>query len=182
VTPIFAKGNKRTLARLRNFRKEAHHDKVPRVALRVQAIMLSIEGSTCRQIAKSLQVSRGRVYEWVIAWNQHGIEGLKEGHRSGRPKGLTERQLELLKDIVDSGPLANGLNSGVWTSPLVAEIIFEEFGVSYHPGHVRKILNQIGLSVQRPTTQIAAADIKAQRKWTRYTYPNLKKTPKKTGH
>jgi len=32
---------------------------------------------------------------------------------------------------------AHGLNTGVWTSPLIALIIHEEFGVSYHPGHVR---------------------------------------------
>src|SRR5207244_10805727 len=45
-------------------------------------------------------------------------------------------------------------------------------------GHVRKLLQQLGYSVQRPTTRLVQADVKQHRKWVRYTYPNLKKTPK----
>jgi hypothetical protein len=54
-------------------------------------------------------------------------------------------------------------------------VIHEEFGVDYHPGHVRKLLHRLGCSVQRPTTRLVQADPKAQNKWIRYTYPNLKK-------
>ena len=82
-----------------------------------------------------------------------------------------------LRDIVESGPVAHGLQTGIWTSINLAEIIAEEFGVVYHPGHVRKLLRQIGLSVQRPTTRLIQADPALQRKWTRYTVPNLKKKP-----
>ncbi|HEY9170900.1 MAG TPA: winged helix-turn-helix domain-containing protein, partial [Verrucomicrobiae bacterium] len=45
----------------------------------------------------------------------------------------------------------------------------------YHPGHVRKLLHRLGCSVQRPTPRLVQADPKAQNKWIRYTYPNLKK-------
>jgi transposase len=107
-----------------------------------------------------------------------GGEGLKEGHRSGRPAQLTVGQRQDLHDIIESGPVAYGLNTGVWTSPLIAAIIAEEFDVTYHPGHVRRLLHRIGLSVQRPTTRLVKADPPEQRKWTRYTYPNLKKKRK----
>jgi transposase len=86
-----------------------------------------------------------------------------------------------LTDILDSGPVAHGLDTGIWTSPLVAQVIREEFDRSYHPGHVRRLLRQLGYSVQRPTTRLAQADMGQKRKWTRYTYPNLKKTPKEKG-
>jgi len=33
---------------------------------------------------------------------------------------------------------------GVWTSPIIGLIIQDEFQVSYHQGHVRKILNRAG--------------------------------------
>jgi transposase len=105
--------------------------------------------------------------------------GLLEGHRSGRRPKLTEEDRQRLFDIVDSGPVAYGLQTGVWTSPIIAEVINEEFDVSYHPGHVRRLLRNIGLSVQRPTTKLAAADPKKQNKWIRYTQPNLKKKPEK---
>jgi transposase len=33
---------------------------------------------------------------------------------------------------------------------MIAWVIEEEFGVEYHPGHVRKLLHRWGFSVQRP--------------------------------
>src|SRR5207249_3468350 len=104
--------------------------------------------------------------------------GLWEGHRSGRPRGLSPEEREKLCDILDSGPAAYGLVTGIWTSPLVRQVIEEEFGQPYHSGHVRKLLQQLGYSMQRPTTRLVQADLKQYRKWVRYTYPNLKKTPK----
>jgi transposase len=178
MTPIFAKAQARTRRHILTLRQEAQTDKAPRVALRLQAILLSLDGHTAPEIASLLHVHRTRVHAWVCNWNEHGIDGLKEGHRSGRPRELTGAQRQQLHDIIESGPVAYGLNTGVWTSPLLTNVIEDEFDVEYHPGHVRKLLHQLGISVQRPTTRLVQADPKAQRKWTRYTYPNLKKTPK----
>jgi len=178
MNPIFAQADYHTRRKLLTLRQEAQTDKAPRVALRLQALLLSADGHTPPQIADLLHVHRTRVHAWVCRWNEHGQEGIKEGHRSGRPCELTHTQLQQLHDIVESGPVAYGFNSGVWTSPVLAGVIQVEFGVDYHPGHVRKLLHRLGCSVQRPTTRLVQADPKAQHKWIRYTYPNLKKTPK----
>jgi transposase len=58
---------------------------------------------------------------------------------------------------------------------MIARVIAEEFAVSYHAGHVRKVLKAMGFSVQRPRRQLAKADPIAQDRWQRYTYPRLKK-------
>jgi transposase len=42
---------------------------------------------------------------------------------------------------------------------------------------VRKLLHQMGFSVQRPRRVLARADAAAQDRWHRRTYPNLKKSP-----
>lgn len=177
----FAKGNVRTTHNLMLLRKQAHADKAPRVALRIQAIILSLEKHSPSEIAKLLHVPRSCVHEWINAWNQYRIDGLREGHRSGRRPRLTDEDKQRLVDIVDSGPAAYGLQTGVWTSPIITQVVEEEFDVKYHPGHVRKLLRNIGLSVQRPTTKLVAADPKKQNKWIRYTHPNLKKKPMKKG-
>jgi len=174
---VLAKGNRRTVVRLRRMRKEAQQDKMPRVALRVQGIMLSLDQYSPPEIARLLRVHRASVHSWICNWNAYGEDGLMEGYRSGRPSSLTGQQKEQLADIIESGPIAYGLQSGVWTSPIVGQIIREEFDVLYHPGHVRKLLKQLGFSVQRPATKLVRADISKQRRWIRYTYPNLKKTP-----
>lgn len=181
MQPIFARGNQRTCKNLLQWQHQAERERAPRVVLRLQAVRLSLQGHTAPQIARLLGVERTSVYDWICAWNAHRLNGLKEGHRSGRPPLLSAPQRERLVDIVDSGPVAYGFTTGVWTSPLLRHVIAEEFAVAYHPGHVRKLLHQLGCSVQRPTTRLVQADPAAQRKWVRYTYPNLKKKPKPKG-
>ena len=107
--------------------------------------------------------------------DKHQEQGLLEGHRCGRPAGLTPHQRQQLQDILDSGPLAYGFETGIWTSPVIRRVIEEEFGVKYHPGHVRRLLKQLGYSVQRPTTRLVQAHEAQKRKRVRYTYPTLKK-------
>jgi transposase len=178
MRPTFAQGKKATVTKLLELRRQAQKDKEPRVLLRIQGILMSLEGHTSGEIAQHLKVHRSTVPLWVEQWNHYGKEGLWEGHRTGRPSGLSAKDREKLCDILDSGPVAYGLETGIWTSPLVRQVIEEEFGQQYHVGHVRKLLQQLDYSVQRPTTRLVQADLKQKRKWVRYTYPNLKKTPK----
>jgi len=172
---IFAKGNKRTLNNLMDLRKQAMADNAPRVLQRIQGVILSLEKRSVSEVAQILHVHRTSAHAWITLWNEYGALSLYEGHRSGRPRQLSEQDKERLADIVESGPVAYGLNTGVWTSTIISMIIEEEFGVSYHPGHVRKLLHAIGFSVQRPTSKLVQADPKQRNKWIRYTYPNLKK-------
>ena len=177
MKPIYINADARARRHLLALRQEAQADKAPRVALRLQAVLLSADGHTPPDIAQLLHIHRSRVHQWIRNWIDHGLDGIKEGHRTGRHSELTPAQRQQLQDIIESGPVAYGLGAGIWTSNMVAEVIHAEYGVTYHPGHVRKILHQAGCSVQRPATRLVQADPKAQRKWTRYTYPNLKKTP-----
>jgi transposase len=178
---LFAKGNRRTVAHLEALRRQAHADKAPRVALRIQGVMLSIDKHSATRIAGLLHVHRVTINSWINAWNVYGQDGLLEGYRSGRPTRLSDSQKEQLYDIIESGPVAYGLRSGVWTSPIIAGVILEEFGITYHAGHVRKLLRELGFSLQRPTTKLVQADPQKQNRWIRYTYPNLKKKPEKRG-
>lgn len=181
MQPVFAKGNSRTVEKLVDLRRQAQSDKEPRLVLRLQGILMSLDGLTVSEIAQRLRVHRSTVPLWIDHWNQYGEEGLLEGQRPGRPGGLKPECREKLSDILDSGPVAYGLETGIWTAPLISQILHEEFGLSYHPGHVRKLLKQLGYSRQRPTTRLIQADLAQKRKWVRYTYPNLKKTPKPKG-
>jgi transposase len=52
-------------------------------------------------------------------------------------------------------------------------VVEGEFGVVYHPGHMRKLLGDLGFSVQRPRRALARADLRQQDRWHRYIYPHL---------
>jgi len=165
----------KTYERLIRLRKQAERDGAYRVAKRLQAVVLNSQGRTSGELANLLTAPRSRVSEWLARYQAHGLEGLLEGHRSGRPLELTPAQRKQLDDILDSGPVAYGLDTGIWTSPMIAWVIKEEFGIHYHPGHVRKLLHRWGFSVQRPRRVLARANADQQDRWQRYTYPSLKK-------
>ena len=172
-----------TCRRLIALSKEAEKDGAYRVARRLRAVVLNSEGRTSGELAKILQAPRSKVSQWLQRYQRDGIEGLLEGYRSGRPSELSEKQQQQLGDILDSGPVAYGVDSGIWTSPMIAWVIETEFGVQYHPGHVRKLLRSWGFSVQRPRRVLARADAAAQDRWHRHIYPALKKKPARdTGH
>jgi transposase len=171
-----------TYQRLTRLSKEADRDGAYRVAKRLRAVVMNSDGHTSGELAEILQAPRSKVSEWLQRYQTEGIDGLLEGVRSGRPAELTAKQQQQLGDILDSGPVAYGLDSGIWTSPMIAWVIEEEFGVQYHPGHVRKLLHGWGL-VQRPRRVLARADAAAQDRWHRRIYPGLKKKRNRgTGH
>jgi transposase len=164
-----------THRKLIRLKKEAEREGEYRVAKRLHAVILNSEGQTSGNVSAILKAPRSKVSEWLRNFDAYGVEGILEGYRTGRPTYLTEAQHTCLGDIVESGPVAYGFDSGVWTSPMIARVIQEEFEVSYHPGHVRKLLKEIGFSVQRPRRVLRRANPKEQDRWHRYTFPSLKK-------
>lgn len=165
----------KTLGKLVRDKKDAERSGEYRVATRIHAVLLNNDGKTSGEIAAVLKSPRSCVSEWLRNYEAHGYDGLLEGHRSGRIPRLSGSDKTNLSDIIDSGPVAYGFLSGVWTSPMITRVIQEEFNQEYHHGHVRKLLAWLGFSVQRPKRLLAKADIQLQNKWRRYTYPNIKK-------
>lgn len=174
----FLRAHWQTVKRLFKLKKKTEQDGQYRLAKRIHAVVLNMEGRRSTEISTLLQSPRSVVSMWLKKYSDQGLEGLSEGHRSGRPRGLGEEEREQLTDIVDSGPVAYGFLSGVWTSPMIARVINEEFEIEYHPGHVRKMLHGLGFSVQRPKRLLARADAAKKAGWIRETYPEIKKKPK----
>jgi transposase len=166
-----------TVEKLRDLMREAESDGAYRVARRIHAVILNSDGRTSGDIASTLMVGRSRVSEWLRNYERDGYEALLEGVRPGRPAALDEKGRVRLADIVESGPVAYGFLSGVWTSPMIARVIAEEFGVRYHPGHVRRLLHALGFSVQRPKRLLVKADPEKRDRWHKIVYPALKRSP-----
>lgn len=179
MRPKILSGHWSRIKKLLGLKREAEQEGEYRVAKRIHAVVLNMEGQTSIEIADVLKAPRSKVWLWLKNYAAHGIDGLLEGHRSGRPCELSDKQIRVLGDIIDSGPVAYSFISGVWTSPMITRVINEEFGIKYHPGHVRKILHEIGFSVQRPKRMLARADEEKRSRWIRYTYPDIKKKPKR---
>lgn len=169
------------LRRLKKLLAHCEEENNLRVWKRAKSILLYLKDKKPDEISDLLDVGLKSVYRWVHRYDGEDVEGLYEADHTGRPPLLTEVQLERLEDILDSGPVAYGLTTGIWTCPTVQHVIEEEFGIHYHHDHVRKILHQMGFSVQRPAKKLALAKPELQQKWVRKTYPSLKKSANRQG-
>ncbi|MBD3315033.1 MAG: IS630 family transposase [Chitinivibrionales bacterium] len=54
-------------------------------------------------------------------------------------------------------------------------VIAHEFGVSYHPNHVSRILKKLGWTPQKPITKASRRDERSIEHWRKVTWPTIKK-------
>lgn len=91
---------------------------------------------------------------------------------------MSEEQREKLPELLSRGAPAHGFRGEVWTCERVAEVIRKEFGVSYHPAHISRLVRQLGLSLQRPARRTNQRDEAAiEHYWREERWPELKKGP-----
>lgn len=144
---------------------------------RGRAVLGYIEGRRVIDLAKEADVTRGSVNRWLQRYEAEGIDGLISRPRPGPARKLSDEQLSELAYLIEAGPLELGYTSGVWTGPMIADLIEDRFNVRYHNHHVPRLLHDLGFSVQRPRKRLAKADLAAQARWLRRALPAIKKKP-----
>jgi transposase len=142
---------------------------------RLRAWELKKEGWSQQQIADALGVSKGAVSQWMKRARQGGVEALKRQIAPGATPRLSEKQRHKLPELLARGAEAHGFRGDVWTCSRVATVIRKEFGVSYHPSHVSRLLKALGQSLQKPKRRANQRDEQAIEHWKEQRWPSLKK-------
>ena len=105
-----------------------------------------------------------------------GGDSLKRRPAPGAPPRLSEEQrARLLPELLARGAPAHGFRGDVWTCGRVAEVIRKEFGVSYHPAHVSRLLETLRQSLQKPQRRANQRDEEGIERWKEERWPSLKK-------
>ncbi len=142
---------------------------------KIRALLLTGTAEcTRREAAKFCEVEVRSIFRWQRQYVEGGLNGLKPLPRPGKKPMLEDEQRDELSKIIEAGPDAAGLDTGIWTARLVGELIRKRFGVSYSEGHVRKLLHKLGFSVQYPRKKLAKADLAAQEAWLKETLPAIR--------
>ena len=144
---------------------------------RRRAWQLSQQGWSQKKIAEALGVTEGAVSQWRKLGREQGEEGLRGKIAEGPPPRLCAEQLEQLPALLAQGAQAHGFRGEVWTTERVAELIKKQFGVSYHPAHMSRLLKRIKYSVQQPIERATQRDEQAIETWKQEQWPALKKSP-----
>ena len=132
---------------------------------------------TQAEIARQLGASRQSVSRWYMAWQRDQPGWLAGTGWAGRKPKLDKRQRKVLDKALRQGAQAHGFGTALWTLPRVATLIERLTGVSYHPGHVWKILGAMNWTLQRPAKQARERNEKARREWVAERWPAIKKKP-----
>ena len=111
---------------------------------RIRAWELKQEGWKQRDIATALGVSEGAVSQWMRRAREAGVEGLRHPPPQGAPSRLSAEQRRVLLDMLSRGADAFGFPDPAWTGPRAARLIYQYFGVSYHPNYVTALLQDLG--------------------------------------
>ena len=96
---------------------------------RVRAVHLLAKGKTYLFVVEAAEVSPRTLARWMRRYLKHGLVGLRDSKRPGRPPGLTPAQLALLKAMVCRPPKDFGLRGETWTAPLLAAWAERSFGI-----------------------------------------------------
>ncbi len=127
------------------------------------------------QIAQLVGVHPQSVRRWKREYDAGGLKALSARTHRGPPCRLdAERKQELL-GLLAAVPQTHGYPGHLWTTWLVAQLIHDRFGVSYHHDHVGVILHQLGYSYQRPALRARERDEVRIAAWRLETWPAIVK-------
>jgi transposase len=169
------------LAVLATFRKDAKRRGDLDEWRRAKVVLGYVEGQRVVELAGQVDVTRGSVNRWLQWYEADGVDGLRTKKAPGAARKLSKEQEAELVDLIRGSPLAAGFSTGLWTGPMVGEVIRDRFGVSYHNHHVPRLLHRLGFSVQRPRKRLARADADKQGVWLSERLPAIKKKQRPVG-
>ena len=144
---------------------------------RFRAWELKRQGRSQRLIAAALGVTPGAVSQWLTRVREGGVDGLRRRVAPGRVAKLTAEQRAHLPGLLAWGARAWGFEGEVWTTPRVAAVIEQAFGVRSHPAHVSRLLRAIGGSPQQPIQRATQRTEAAIAAWYATRWPALKQGP-----
>jgi transposase len=150
-----------------------------REARRRQAWELKQQGWKQKDIAQAVGVSEGAVSQWFSRVAKEGEAGLASHPPPGPQSKLTDAQKQEVLGLLAQGAEAHGFRGEVWTSGRIRDLIAWQFGVKYHPDHVRKLLREMGWSYQQPVERATQRDEAKIALWVQEHWPAVKKKPRR---
>ena len=130
--------------------------------LRARIVVRSWDGERASQIAAGLGCHPKTVRQWLHRFNTHGVDGLGDRPRSGRPRRLDQTERGQLVALVGQDPTgrlvrqADGTlaavdpqQPGVWTLDALVQAA-HELGMAIERSQVRRILLEEGGALAAP--------------------------------
>jgi transposase len=120
-----------------------------RISRRMLAIANALSGMDRKTAAEAAGMDRQALRDWVIRYNEYGIEGLRDRWGKGRPARLDEHEQSELAAIILRGPDPETDGLSAYTLEDLVHIAKERFGKSFHPASMSRVVRRLGFSRQK---------------------------------
>jgi transposase len=158
MVALFIRGDRTAVV----LRKLAKAEADARVARRLLAIANALSGMSREKAARSAGMDRQTLRDWVIRYNEHGVDGLVDRWGEGRPPKLSPEEKAELVAIVLAGPDPEVTGISAFTREDLVRICQERFGKSLHVSSMGRILRELELSRQKARSSHPQKDLAAQ--------------------
>jgi len=130
---------------------------------RLHGVLLVAQGMTCPEVARWLGDAPRSVEYWVGRFEQEGLAGLLEGERSGRPRRLSEKQMEAVDRILRRPPREVGLSGNIWDGKTLSRWIEQNYHRTVGVRQCQRIFRQLGFRLRKPRPALAPANPEVQK-------------------
>jgi len=96
---------------------------------RLHVVLHVLKGESCYAAAARYNHSPRSVENWIHRLTTHGLAGLWEGERSGRPGRLSESQQRKVRKQLLLSPRKFGYDQNMWDGPLLSYHLEKQFKV-----------------------------------------------------
>jgi len=153
-------------------------------AIRLMAVERVREGESAAEVIAAYGFNRTTIYKWLKAALQPGVgvKALRSTKATGRPRSLSPAQeRKVFRWVNGRDPRQYGLDFGLWTRAVVAELIHKKFGIELGLTAVGELLATLGLTPQKPLQRAYQRDPAAIEKWQREQFPAIARQAKASG-
>ena len=150
--------------------------------LRKRAVAAVQKGESPEVLARAFGVTRAAMYGWLARYRAGGWGALDARKRGGRPPKLGPKQVQWIYQAVTLGdPRQYAFPFALWTSRMLQTVIAKHLGVQLGKASVCRLLNQLGLSAQRPLWRAYQQDPETVKRWVQQEYPRIQREAQRVG-
>lgn len=143
--------------------------------IRKRAITSVQDGQSPEIVAKAMGIHRRTIYGWLALYRRGGWQALDARKRGGRPPKLDGKAMQwIYQTVTMKNPLQLQFSFALWTAKMVGEVIYRRFGVKLSKASVCRLLNQLGLTPQKPMWRAYQQKPEEVQKWLTEEYPRIK--------
>lgn len=125
---------------------------------RLHGLLLITSGHSCQQVATLFGTDRRTVQRWVTRFETHGLTGLRDRARTGRPTTLNATQWAALGRDLRREPQTFGYAGHLWDGKLLAAHLRLRYRVKLGVRQCQRVFSHMGFRLRKPRPQIAQSD------------------------